>query len=176
MMRARWSVPFAAAALLLSSGCSEASIPQVTASSTPTVTSTASIPQVTASSTATVTSTASSDRSAVYKEAAAYLQSFLTSWQKNGLYAAGQTYLDPSMRADQTQGNLVLIAGTVTSTQPSTALGGWVSADHFTVIANLDLRFSGNFGAWGNGPSGRYVTFVRSSASAPYQITFATSP
>jgi len=176
MMRARWGVPFAAAALLLSSGCSEASIPQVTPSSTPTVTSTASIPQVTPSSTPPVTSTASSDRSAVYKEAAAYLQSFLASWQKDGLYAAGQKYLDPSMRADQTQGNLVLIAGTVTSTQPSTALGGWVSADHFTLIANFDLRFSGNFGAWGNGPSGRYVTFVRSSASAPYQITFATGP
>jgi len=159
MMRARWGVSFAAAALLLSSGCSEASVPQVTPSSTP-----------------TVTSTASSDRSAVYGEAAAYLQSFLTSWHKNGLYAAGQKYLDPSMRADQTQDNLVLIAGTVTSTQPSTALGGWVSADHFTVIANLDLRFSGNFGAWGNGVASRFVTFVRSSASTPYQITFATSP
>src|SRR5665647_540414 len=59
---------------------------------------------VTPSSTPPVTSTASSDRSAVYKEAAAYLQSFLASWQKDGLYAAGQKYLDPSMRADQTQG------------------------------------------------------------------------
>lgn len=155
MMRARWSVPFAAAALLLSSGCSEASIPQVTPSSTP-----------------TVTSTASTDRSAVYNEAAAYLQSFLTSWQKNGLYAAGQKYVDPSQRASQTQGNPVLKSGTVTHTQP----GEWVSADHFTVQADLDLRFSGNAAAWGNGVNTRFVTFVRSSASAPYQITFATSP
>jgi len=173
MMRARWGVPFAAAALLLSSGCSEASIPQVTPSSMPTVTSTASIPQVTPSSTATATSTASSDRSAVYKEAAAYLQSFLTSWQKNGLYAAGQKYVDPSQRANQTEGNLVLIAGTVTHTQP----GEWVSADHFTVLADLDLRFSKeDAAAWGNGVNTRFVTFVRSSASAPYQITFATGP
>ena len=155
MMRVRWSVPFAAAALLLSSGCSEASIPQVTPSSTPTVTSTASF-----------------DRSAVYNEAAACLQSFLTSWQKNGLYAAGQKYLDPSMRPNQTQGNPVLLAGTVTRTQP----GEWESADHFTVLANLDLRFSKDPGAWGNGTNTRFVTFVRSSASAPYQITFATSP
>lgn len=174
MMRARWGVPFAAAALLLSSGCSEASIPQVTASSTATVTSTASIPQVTPSSTPTVTSAASSDRSAVYNEAAAYLQSFLTSWQKNGLYAAGQKYLDPSQRANhQTQGDLVLRSGTVTSTQP----GEWVSADHFTVQAELDLRFSKEDAvAWGNGVNTRFVTFVRSSASAPYQITFATGP
>ena len=154
-MKANWTMVVAGAALFLSSGCSQASTPRVTPSSTP-----------------TVTSTASSDRSAVYKEAAAYLQSFLTSWQKNGLYAAGQKYLDPSIRTTKTGENLVLIAGTVTRTQP----GEWVSADHFTVIANLDLRFSGNFGAWGNGPSGRYVTFVRSSASAPYQMTFATSP
>ena len=80
MMRARWGVLFAAAALLLSSGCSKASTPQVTPSSTPTVTATASL-----------------DRSAIYNEAAAYLQSFLASWQKNGLYAAGQRYLDPPL-------------------------------------------------------------------------------
>lgn len=155
MMRARWGVPFALAGLLLSSGCSGASIPQVTPSSTP-----------------TVTSTAPSDHSAVYNEAAGYLQSFLTSWQKNGLYAAGQKYVDPSQRANQTHGNPELKAGTVTSTQP----GEWVSADHFTVQADLDLRSSGNAAAWGNGVNSRFVTFVRSSASAPFQITFATSP
>lgn len=105
-----------------------------------------------------------------------YLQSFLASWQKDGLYAAGQKYVDPSQRANQTQGNPVLKSGTVTRTQPSTALGGWVSADHFTVEADLDLRFSGNASAWGNGVNSRFVTFVRSSASAPYQITFATGP
>jgi hypothetical protein len=73
----------------------------------------------------------------------------LTSWQENGLYAAGQKYLDPSQRADhQTQGDLVLIAGTVTHTQPQS----WVSADHFTVMADLDLRFSKeDAAAWGNG-------------------------
>ena len=155
MMRARWGVPFAAAALVLSSGCSEASISQVTPSST-----------------ATVASTASSDRSAVYTKAAAFLQSFLTSWQKNGLYAAGQKYVDHSQRANQTQGNPVLKSGTVTSTQA----GEWVSADHFTMQADLDLRFSGDAAAWGNGVNTRFVTFMRSSASAPYQITFATSP
>ncbi len=117
-------------------------------------------------------STASFDRSAVYNEVAAYLQSFLASWQKNGLYAAGQKYLDPSMRPNQTQGNPVLIEGSVTRTQP----GVWVSADHFTVQAELDLRFSKDPGAWGNGTNTRFVTFARSSASAPYQITFATSP
>jgi hypothetical protein len=153
-MRVRWSVLFAAA-LLLGSGCNQASIPPVISSSTPTVTSTASL-----------------DRIAVYDEAAAFLQSFLASWQKNGLYAAGQKYLDPSMRPNQPQGNPVLIEGNLTRTQP----GEWVSADHFTVLADLDLRFSGSAGAWGNGTNTRFVTFVRSSASAPYQITFATSP
>jgi|GEM_PF-1092790 len=156
MMRARWGVPFAAAALLLSSGCSEASIPRVTPLSTPTVTSTASF-----------------DRSAVLKEATAYLQSFLTSWQKNGLYAAGQKYLDPSSRTpNQPQGNPVLRSGAVAHTQPQS----WVSADHFTVQADLDLRFSGDAGAWGSGVNSRFVTFVRSAASALYQIAFATGP
>lgn len=130
------------------------------------------MPQVTTSSTPTVTSTASTDRSAVYNQAAGYLQSFLTYWQKNGLYAADRKYVGPSQRASQTQGNPVLKSGTVTRTQP----GEWVSADHFTVQADVDLRFSGDAGAWGNGVNSRFVTFVRSSASAPYQITFATSP
>ncbi len=145
----------AVAAILLISGCSQGSIPQATPSSTPTVTPTTSI-----------------DRGAVYLEATAYLQSYLASWQKNGAYAAGRKYLDPSTRPNQKQGNPVLIAGTVTRTQPDK----WVSADHFTVMVELDLRFSGNAGAWGNGTNTRFVTFVRSSASAPYQMTFATSP
>lgn len=154
-MKANWRSVLAVAALLLISGCSQGSIPQVTPSSTPTISPTTSI-----------------DRSAVYTEAAAYLQSFLAAWQKNGLYAAGQKYLDPSWRPNQRQGNPVLIAGTVTRTQPY----AWVSADHFTVMADLDLGFSGDAGAWANGTNTRFVTFVRSSASAPYQITFATSP
>ncbi|NMM22177.1 MAG: hypothetical protein HHJ11_01530 [Phycicoccus sp.] len=143
----------------------------------PSVSSTSTEPSTSAARRAAAAAAAAeAARARAAAEAAVYLQSFLASWQKDGLNAAGQKYLDPSMRADQTQGNLVLIAGTVTSTQPSTALGGWVSADHFTVIANFDLRFSGNFGAWGNGVSSRFVTFVRSSAAAPYQITFATGP
>lgn len=154
-MKADWKIVPAVSALLLVSGCSQASIPWVTPSSTPKVTPTTSI-----------------DRSVVYTEAAAYLQAFLASWQKNGLYAAGQKYLDPSMRPNQKQGNPVLIAGIVTRTQPDK----WVSADHFTAMVDLDLRFSGDAGAWGNGINTRFITFVRSSASAPYQITFATSP
>jgi hypothetical protein len=153
-MKANWRMVLAVAALLLSSGCSQGSIPPVTPSSTPTITPTASI-----------------DRSAVYTKAAAYLQSFLASWQKNGLYVAGQKYLGPSMRPNQMQRTPVLIAGTVTRIQPYE----WVSTDHFTVMADLDLQFSGSAGVWGNGTHTRIVTFVRSSASAPYQITFATN-
>jgi len=152
-MKANLKIALAISLLLLISGCSQASISPVTPSSTP-------------------TATASIDRSAVYTEAAAYLQSFLDSWQKIGLYAAAPKYLDPSMRPNQRQGNPVLIAGKVTRTRPDK----WVSADHFTVMVDLDLRFSGNAAAWGNGINTRFVTFVRSSASAPYQMTFATSP
>lgn len=155
-MKANWRMVLSVVTLLLISGCSQGLIPQATPSSPSTITPTASI-----------------DRSAVYTKAAAYLQSFLTSWQKNGLYVAAPKYLDPSMRPNQKQGNSVLIAGTVASMQPYT----WVSADNFTVMANLNLRFSKeDGGAWGNGINTRFVTFVRSSASAPYQITFATSP
>ncbi len=154
MTKAGWGIPCAAAVLLIS-GCSQTSTPQLTASSTP-----------------AATSTASPDRSAVYDEAAAYLQAFLASWQKNGLYAAGQTYLDPSMRPEQPKGTIVLTSGTVTHTEPY----AWVSADNFTVLADLDLHFSGDAGAWGDGTNTRFVTFVRSSASAPYLLTFATGP
>lgn len=156
LMKANWRRALAVVSILLISGCSQVSKPEAASSSTPTVSPTASI-----------------DRGAVYTEAAAYLQSFLDSWQKNGLYVAAPKYLDPSMRPNQKQGNPVLIAGTVASMQPYT----WVSADNFTVMANLNLRFSKeDGGAWGNGINTRFVTFVRSSASALYQITFATGP
>lgn len=155
MMKVNWRLVSAIATLLLISGCSQASITRATPSSTPTITPTASI-----------------DRNAVYAEAAAYLQSFLASWQKNGAYAANQKYLAPSMGSTPRQGNPVLIAGTVTSTQSY----NWVSADHFTVMVDLDLRFSGNTAAWGNGINTRFVTFTRLSASAPYLMTLASGP
>ena len=155
IMKAKWKTVLAVSALLLISGCSQGSTRQVTPSSPSTKTPTASI-----------------DRNAVYTEAAAYLQSFLDSWQKIGSYAAGRKYLDSSMWPIQRDGNPVLIAGSVRSTQQYQ----WVSADHFTVMSDLDLRFSGDAGAWGNGINTRFVTFVRSSASTPYVMTLATGP
>ena len=85
-MKVNWKLVSVAATLLLISGCGQGSILQVAPSSTPTSTSTSSI-----------------DRNAVYKEGAAYIQSYLTSWQKNGLYAAGQKYLSRSIGANQTR-------------------------------------------------------------------------
>lgn len=158
-MMAKWKIALALALMSLVSGCSQGSMPQVIPSSTPTITPTASI-----------------DRSAIYTEAGAYLQSFLDLWQKNGLYAAGQKYLASSSRPDQKQGNPVLIAGTVKLMQPYS----WVSADHFMVLVQLDLRFSAGFsegdGGWGSGTNDRFFTFLRSPASAPYQMTLATGP
>lgn len=155
MLKVNWRLVSAVATLLLISGCSQGSIPLATSSSTPTITPTVSI-----------------DRNAVYAEGAAYIQSYLTSWQKNGLYVANQKYLNPSMGLTPKKGNPVLISGSVTSTQQY----NWVSADNFTVMVDLDLRFSGNSAAWGTGINTRFVTFVRSSASAQYQMTLATSP
>lgn len=155
MMKVNWRLVSAVATLLLISGCSQASISRATPSSTPTKTLTGSM-----------------DHSAIYTEAFAYLQSFLDSWQKIGAYAAGRKYLDPSMWPKQEQGNPVLIAGTVKLTQPYS----WVSSDHFTVMADLGLRFSGSGVAWGNGINTRFVTFVRSSASTPYRMTLNTGP
>ena len=155
MIKVNWRLVSSVATLLLISGCGQGSRPLATSSLTPTVTPTASI-----------------DRNAVYAEGAAYIQSYLTSWQKNGLYVANQKYLNPSMGSTPKKGNPVLISGSVTSTQQY----NWVSADNFTVMVDLDLRFSGNSAAWGNGINTRFVTFVRSSASAPYQMTLATGP
>ena len=158
-MKANWKFALALSLIFLVSGCGQGSVPQVTPSSTPTITPTASI-----------------DHSAVYNEAAAYLQSFLDSWQKNGLYAAGQKYLASSSRPNQKQGNPVLIAGTVKLMQPYS----WVSADHFMALVQLDLQFSAGFsegdGGWGSGTNDRFFTFLRSSALAPYQMTLATGP
>lgn len=155
-MKTNWRKVLVVAALLLISGCSQGSIPLAPSSSIP-----------------TVTPTASNNRSAVYTEATTYLQSFLISWQRVGLYDAGQKYLDPSQRPSQRQGNPVLVEGTVTRMEPY----AWVSADHFTVMASFNLRFSKkDAGGWGNGINTRFVTFVRSSASEPYQITLATGP
>lgn len=155
MMKDKLRLASAVAALLLISGCSQGSRPLAASSSTPKITPTASI-----------------DRNAVYSEGAAYIQSYLTSWQKNGLYVANQKYLNPSMGSTPKKGNPVLISGSVTSTQQY----NWVSADNFTVMVDLDLRFSGNSAAWGNGINTRFVTFVRSSASMPYRMTLATGP
>jgi len=124
-----------------------------------------------------MTPTASIDRNAVYTEATAYLQSFVDSWQKIGFYAAGQKYFDSASRLKiQSQGNPVLVAGTVKRMQPYS----WMSSDNFMVLVQLDLRFSRGFsegdGGWGSGTNDRFFTFVRSSASAPYQITLATGP
>lgn len=155
-MKVNWRWVPAVAALLLVSGCSQGSKPHVSPSSTSTVTASGSI-----------------DHSAVYTQAAMYIQSFLASWQKIGFYAAGQKYLDrPSGRSILKEGNPVLIAGTMANMQQYS----WVSADHFTVKADLDLQFSGGAGAWGNGVNTLFVTFVRSSASTPYQMTLNTSP
>lgn len=154
-----WKWTSTVVALLLISGCGQTSMPRAIHSSTPTKTITASI-----------------DRNAVYTQAAQYLQSFLNSWQKNGLYAASQKYLDSHSGTNQKQGNPVLLAGTMTNLQQYS----WVSADHFTVMVSLDLRFSAGFlegdGGWGSGTNTRFATFVRSSESASYRMTLNTGP
>lgn len=160
MRKQNWKLASAVAALILTSGCSQVSTSRATPSSTPTKTIIVSI-----------------DHRSVYTGAAAYLQSFLDLWQKNGFYAAGQKYFDYSIRSIiQKQGNPVLMAGYVKRLTPYS----WVSADHFTVLVQLDLRFSVGFsegdGGWGSGTNDRFFTFVRSSASVPYQMTLATGP
>ncbi len=145
----------AVAAILLISGCSQASTPRVIPSSTP-----------------TKNLSGSPDHSIVYTQAFAYLQAYLDSWRKNGAYLANQKYLGPSMGSTPKKGNPVLISGTVTNMQQYS----WAPADHFTVMVSLDLRFSGDSGAWGSGTIDRFVTFVRSSASVPYRLTLNTGP
>ena len=155
MMKVSWRLVSAVATLLLISGCSQSPIPQATPSST-----------------RTKILTGYMDHSADYNEAFPYLQSFLNSWQKDGAYAADRKFLDPSMWPKQRQGNPVLIAGTAIFKQPYS----WVSADHFTVMADLDLQFSGDGVAWGNGINTRFVTFARSSGSVLYRLTLNTGP
>lgn len=155
-MKANWRMVLGVAALLLTSGCSQGSTPRATSSSTPRKAPTVSV-----------------DHSADYAKAFAYLQSFLDSWKKIGFYAAGQKYFDSAGKSQiQKQGNPVLVAGTVKSVQPYS----WDSADNFMVQVELDLRFSGDAVTWGNGINTLFVTFVRSSASTPYQMTLNTGP
>jgi hypothetical protein len=163
-MKVKWRFTLVIAAVLLTSGCSQGSKLPVIPSASPTLAPDEQLAQ------------AEMAQAAVYTQADRYLQSFLDSWQKNGFYSAAQKYFDTSRWSLQKQGNPVLVAGKVKLMQPY----AWVSANNFMVLVQLDLRFSKGFsegdGGWGSGSNDRFFTFVRSSASAPYKMTLATSP
>lgn len=100
------------------------------------------------------------------------LQAFLDLWSSTSLSVAARRYLDPSEQASGLAGNLRLTSGRVSAIR----LISWRSNDNFTVMVELDMRFSGGSAAWTNGNNTRFVTASRASAGVPFRYEFATSP
>lgn len=100
------------------------------------------------------------------------LTSFLNDWRTEGAFKAASKYLTGAMRPTSPSGLPVLVSGQVKSSKVVTL----VSEDQFTVDVVLDLKFSGDSGAWGQGVNERFVTFTRTSPTSPYLMYLATSP
>ena len=100
------------------------------------------------------------------------LTSFLNDWRTEGLFKSASKYLAGDERPTPSASGLpVLVSGRVKSSEVVTL----VSEDQFTAMVVLDLKFSGDSGAWGQGANSRYVTFTKTSPTSPYLMYFATS-
>jgi len=97
----------------------------------------------------------------------ATLQAFLTAWQREGLPPASVRFLTPAMLAGSTPQQIALRSATITSFTPQSDKPGGYQAE-------LDLGFSGDPGAWGQGPNTRFVTCVTTPDGI--RLDLATSP
>lgn len=100
------------------------------------------------------------------------LTSFLNDWRTEGAFKAASKYLAGDERPTSPSGLPVLVSGQVKSSEVVTL----VSEDQFTVMVVLDLKFSGDPVAWGQGANTRFVTFTRTSPTSPYLMYLATGP
>lgn len=107
----------------------------------------------------------------VYAAAEQELRDYLDVWRREGGAAAAARYLVPSEQPGTGVSPPALASGKVVSCE----LFRWASADSFTLLCNLELRFVDSQAPAGGG-GGRFVTFTRPGPGAPYLMNLATGP
>ena len=145
-------------AMVLVAGCSS-----------PTTSLLSGAPSTTASATASRTD---ADRTAAYSRVQSELTDFLDMWKTKGAAEASKAYLAPDEQATSSDDVPVLASGRVVTLRP----GQWTSAELFVVDVDLELTFTGDPVAWGNGVNERFVTATARTGTIPYVLELATSP
>jgi hypothetical protein len=162
-------------ALALLAGCSQPSpqAPLVTPSATPnSATSRTDAPVTPSASPSAATSGSDVDRTTAYSRIKSELTDFLDAWKTKGYAEASKAYLGPEEQATSPDDVLVLASGRVVTLRP----GQWTSAELFVVDVDLELTFTGDPVAWGNGVNERFVTATARTGTIPYVLELATSP
>jgi len=146
-------------AMVLVAGCSSptTSLPSGAPSTTPS---------------AAISTTADADHAAAYARVASELTDFLDMWKTKGAAEASKAYLAPDEPATSSDDVPVLASGRVVTLRP----GQWTSAELFVVDVDLELTFTGDPVAWGNGVNERFVTATARTGTIPYVLELATSP
>ena len=117
-------------------------------------------------------STADADHAAAYARVQSELTDFLAVWKSKGYAEASKAYLAPDEQATSSHDVPVLASGRVVTLRP----GQWTSAELFVVDVDLELTFTGDPVAWGNGVNERFVTATARTGTIPYVLELATSP
>ena len=110
------------------------------------------------------------EQALAYAQIMTELTDFLDAWKTKGYADASKAYLAPDLQATSADDVLVLASGGVVNIRPDE----WTTKDLFVVYVDFDLTFAGNFGAWGNGRSSRFVTATARTGTIPYVLDFAT--
>jgi hypothetical protein len=97
---------------------------------------------------------------------------FLDAWVTTGYARASTAYLVPEDQVTPPAVGPVLASGRIRALRP----GQWTSQDLFVVDVDLDLSFTGDPVAWGNGVNTRFITAAARSGAIPYVLELATSP
>ena len=117
-------------------------------------------------------STTDADHAAAYARVASELTDFLDMWKTKGAAEASKAYLAPDEPATSSDDVPMLASGRVVTLRP----GQWTSAELFVVDVDLELTFTGDPVAWGNGVNERFVTATARTGTIPYVLELATSP
>lgn len=113
----------------------------------------------------------SAEQASAYVAVQGEVSAFLALWQKRGYAEASRMYLDPGQWLPSAEPAPTLVSARIVAFRP----GGCASATACQVEVDLEMTFSGNAGAWGNGVNSRFVTATARAGTIPYVLAFATS-
>ncbi len=100
------------------------------------------------------------------------IEGFLHAWQTQGLLKAARAYLNTDEQPQVNVGLPHLAAGSVISAKVVSSRPGGV----LTLEVVMELRFTGDPGAWGQGRNTRFIAATPSADAAGYRLELATSP